>query len=159
MKRFLAWRGHPWLALVARIYLAAVFLFACVHKIADPGEFALDIATYDILPLVLINPLAICLPWLELGAGLLLLVGYRSRGAALAVLGMMIMFLVAIVMALSKGLEMSCGCFASQAMESDPIGVWTVFRDSAWLLTAAYVIAVDKHPIGIERLFMRRRET
>lgn len=157
MRRLMEWRGHSWLALFARIYLAGVFLFACIHKIAYPSQFALDIATYDILPLVLINPMAICLPWLELGAGLLLLTGYRSRGAALAIAGMMLMFIMAIAIALAKGLEMSCGCFASQAMESDPIGVWTIFRDSAWLLMATYVILFDSQPFGLERWLRKRR--
>jgi uncharacterized membrane protein YphA (DoxX/SURF4 family) len=32
------WKGHPWLALAVRLYLAGVFLFACVHKIANPAE-------------------------------------------------------------------------------------------------------------------------
>ncbi len=157
MNRFSKWRGHPWLALAVRVYLAGVFLFACVHKIANPSEFAMDIATYDILPLVLINPMAICLPWVELGAGILLLIGYRSKGAALAIAGMMFMFLVAIILALSKDIEMSCGCFASQAMESDPIGTWTVFRDSSWLLMAVYVIILDRHPMGIETWMNARR--
>ena len=154
MKEFAQWSGHPWLALAARIYLAGVFLFACIHKIANPAEFAMDIATYEILPLVLINPMAICPPWVELGTGLLLLTGYKSRGAALAIAGMMLMFLIAIVMALAKGLDMSCGCFASQAMESDPIGIWTVFRDSSWLLMAIYVTVLDRQPLGIERLIL-----
>ncbi len=159
MKPFVQWKGHSLLALIARLYLAGIFLFACIHKIANPADFAMDIATYDILPLVFVNPMAICLPWVELGAGILLLAGYKSRGAAMAIGGMMLMFLLAIIIALVKGLDMSCGCFASQAMESDPIGAWTVVRDTSWLLLALYVIVFDRHPIGLDRWLEKRRQT
>lgn len=157
MRRLVQWRGHAWLALPARLYLAWVFIYACIHKIAHPGSFALDIATYDILPLELINPLAITLPWVELGAGVLLVLGWRSRGAALAIVGMMVMFMVAIAMALDAGLDMSCGCFASQAMEDDPIGGWTLVRDSAWLLLGLYVFVFDRRPLGLDGWLAKRR--
>ena len=160
MNRFLNWSGHSWLALPARLYLGWVFVFACLHKIAHPGMFALDIATYDILPLSVINLLAVTLPWVELFAGAMLIVGFRVRGASLAVLGMMVMFIVAILMALAKGLDMSCGCFASQAaVEDDPISYMTILRDSGWLFLSGYVAIFDRNAIGIDRLLSRRRKS
>ena len=57
MKGLLTWRGHAWLALPLRWYLGVVFLMACAHKILHPASFALDVDTYDILPLALIKPL------------------------------------------------------------------------------------------------------
>ncbi len=71
---FIDWRGHAWLALAARLYLGGIFLFAAAHKVWDPAGFALDVATYDILPLELVNLQAIILPWVEVVAALLLLV-------------------------------------------------------------------------------------
>jgi hypothetical protein len=62
MRALFDWRGHAIFALAARLYLAAIFLFACWHKILQPAAFALDIATYQILPLGLVNPLAIVCP-------------------------------------------------------------------------------------------------
>lgn len=160
MSRFLKWSGHAWLSLPARLYLGWVFVYACIHKIAHPGVFALDIATYDILPLELVNIMAITLPWIELCAGVMLIVGFRTRGAALAVLGMMVMFIVAILMALGKGLDMSCGCFASQAAaEDDPISYMTILRDSGWLFLSVYVVLFDRNPIGIDRLLGKRRKS
>ncbi len=151
------WRGHSWLALAARLYLGWVFVYACLHKIAYPGMFALDIATYDILPLWVINLAAVTLPWVELFAGAMLIVGFRVRGASLAVAGMMVMFMVAIVIALDKGLGMACGCFASQTTEEDPISFLTVLRDSGWLFLAVYVAIFDRNAIGIDRLQKKRR--
>ena len=134
-----------------------MFIVACLHKIADPHVFALDIATYDILPLSEINLMAITLSWIELFAGIMLVAGFRVRGAALAVAGMMVMFLVAVIIALDKGLDMSCGCFASQTTEEDPISYLTVLRDAGWLLLAVYVAVFDRRVIGLDRLLIKRR--
>ena len=76
--------GRPgWLTLAARLYLAYVFLLACWFKIADPPAFALSVATYQFLPLSLINITALVMPWTELLAGAMLLLGLRVRAAAL----------------------------------------------------------------------------
>lgn len=159
MKRFLSWPGHSWLALPARWYLGAVFVVACLHKIAHPGSFALDIATYDIIPLQLVNLMAITLPWIELFAGLMLIVGFRTRGAALAIGGMLVVFIAAIVIALDRGLDMSCGCFASQsAAADDPISYLTVLRDCGWLLISLYILFFDRRPIGLDFVLVRRKK-
>jgi len=161
MERLFAWRGHTILALLARLYLAAIFLFACWHKIVDPRAFAVDVATYQILPLALVNPVAIVLPWVELVAGLMLLLGVRVRAGALLVAAMMSVFLVALGSALSRGLQMSCGCFASQGAAADPISAKTVLRDLGWLALALYVLIFDARPLGWSSLWqaLRRRLT
>ena len=155
MIRFVTWSGHSWLGLLARLYLGYVFISACLHKIAHPGVFALDIATYDILPLALVNPMAICLPYIELAAGVMLILGLRTRAAALMVWGMMVMFVVAVSIALANGLDASCGCFASQALEEDPISYKTILRDVGWLLLSMYVLMMDRHVLGVDRLLWR----
>ena len=159
MSKILNWPGHAFLSLPMRWYLAYVFIFACLHKIAHPELFAVDVATYDVLPLSLINVMAIILPWVELVAGGMLVLGFRSRAAALMVVGMMVMFIVALAMALAEGLVMSCGCFASQgAQDEDPISYKTVLRDTAWLALGLYVVLFDKNALGIDRLLNRRRK-
>lgn len=148
-------RVAAWLAVPARWYLGVLFIGASLHKIAAPHSFALDIATYDILPLALVNLVAIVLPWLEVSAGGMLLVGWRVRAAALLVTAMMVVFLVALVIALARGLDMSCGCFASQGAIEDPISRWTVLRDLVWLALAGFVVACDRGLAGIELLGRR----
>jgi uncharacterized membrane protein YphA (DoxX/SURF4 family) len=157
MNRLLNWAGHAWLALPLRWYLGWVFVLACLHKIAHPGSFAVDVATYGILPISLVNLTAITLPWVELTAGIMLIVGFKARAAALMVFGMMVMFIAALVIALAQGLDMSCGCFASQgAQGEDPISSMTVLRDVGWLMLSVYVMLFDDSPIGIDRILARR---
>jgi uncharacterized membrane protein YphA (DoxX/SURF4 family) len=140
-----------WAAVPARWYLGVLFVGACLHKIADPHAFAVDIATYDILPLVLVNLAAITLPWVELAAGSMLVVGWRVRTAALLVAGMMVVFLAALAVALSRGLDMSCGCFASAGVAEDPISWLTVVRDLVWLALAVFVVVYDTELLGLGR--------
>lgn len=152
-----AGRAAAWLAVPARWYLGVLFVGACLHKIADPRAFALDVATYDVLPLALVNVVAIVLPWVELAAGGMLLAGTRTRAAALLVTAMMLVFLVALLSALSRGLDMSCGCFASQGAEEHPISRLTVLRDLGWAGLAVFVLSFDRSLAGLDALIGRRR--
>jgi len=157
MNALAAWRGHAWLALAARLYLGVVFLLACVHKIAHPEAFALDIAAYDFLPTELVNLFAIVVPWIELATGVMIIVGFRARAAALLMGLMLVAFIIALAVALARGLDLSCGCFAPGVGESDPISGWTLVRDGAWLALALYVLLLDRAPLGLDRLLAARR--
>ena len=150
-----AWRGHTFIALAARLYLGSLFLFACWHKLLDPHAFAVDIATYQMLPLAVVNPLAIVLPWVELVTGLMLVLGLRTRAASLLAAAMLAMFTAAITVAVARGLDLACGCFASQGAAEDPISWQTIVRDAAWLLLALYALRFDRRPLGIDRLLGR----
>ncbi len=151
-----SWRGHRYIGLACRLFIGGVFVGACLFKIKDPEAFALAIATYDILPTSLINLTAVILPWLELSSGLLIIIGIKVRASALLISGMMIMFMIALAVALTRGIDMSCGCFASQEA-GDQISVMTMFRDVFFLLPALYVLVFDTHPIGVCSL--RRAKT
>ena len=159
MNRVFAFRGHAWIALVARLYLGGVFLAACAHKILRPGMFAIDVATYQFLPLYLVNLFALVLPWVEAFTGVMLILGIRVRAASLLIIGMMISFMIALTWALYLGLDMSCGCFASQAAaQDDPISWRTLLRDAFWLVLSIYVFALDRDAIGVERLLNKWRQ-
>ena len=120
--------------------------------------FAVDVATYQLLPLWSVNFFALVLPYVELVAGAMLVVGYRVRASSLLILLMLLSFVTGIVWALHLGLDMSCGCFASQAAaKDDPISWLTVVRDSIWVAQAAYVLWLDKKPIGLDRWLTKRQ--
>jgi uncharacterized membrane protein YphA (DoxX/SURF4 family) len=151
-RRALALIGIP-----VRVYLGAVFISASLYKILVPYEFALNIATYQILPLHLVNLTAIVLPWLELITGVLLIAGFWTKENALLILGMMLMFTIALTIALARGYEMTCGCFASREA-ADEIGVGTLVRDLFWIALAAYALFLDDGRYGLDRFLGRRRQ-
>jgi putative oxidoreductase len=157
MNHFRDWPGHRWLALAARVYLGVVFLMACWHKILSPEVFAVDVATYQFLPLALVNLFALVLPWVELLAGVMLVIGLRTRAGASLVVLMMIAFMVGLFHALALGLDMSCGCFASSAATGeDAISGWTLLRDAGWLALGVYVLVFDRRPMGLDGWLVTR---
>ena len=140
-----------------RCFLAIVFIWAAVHKIVDPAEFALNLATYQILPLSLINLQAIGLPWLELIIGIFLLLGLWTRESALVTVGMNIMFIIAISIALYRGEEIMCGCFAS-GDAGHQIDKYLLFRDIGLMLVGAYIVWIGPQWGTLDRYLMKRRE-
>lgn len=152
--RLLRFVSHPALSLVLRIYLAGVFIYASLHKINFPAEFADNIASYLIVPYWLVNPLAVFMPWLELVCGLFLLAGVRVRASALIIAGMLVMFTVAVIVALVQDTPIGCGCFQSAG---EAISWWTALRDLAWLAMAAHVYRFDSL-VHLDRLFMLNPE-
>lgn len=94
-----------------RIFIGIVFVAFSWNKIIDPFLFSKQIHNYELLPIWAENPLAIVLPWMELAAGVMLIFGLWVRQAALLVISMMVVFITASIWAMSKGLDISCGCF------------------------------------------------
>jgi putative oxidoreductase len=91
------WFHHPYVLLVFRLFLAAVFIYAAVQKVGRPNAFADEIHSYGVVsygpPLYIV---AVVLPWLELICGISLVTGIFVRGSALILLGLNAMFLVVI---------------------------------------------------------------
>jgi len=142
-------------AVAARTSLAATFIWACLHKIAAPSEFALQVATYQILPLGLINLQAIALPWVELTVGLALLIGFWTRPAALVTVGMNIMFIVAIAMALNADLHLQCGCFAAPGA-GEEMNASLIVRDAAFILVAGLLIRLGPDRFTLDAVLKKR---
>ena len=51
------------------------------------------------------------LPWLEIAAGVALVTRWMERGGLLILTALTTVFIVASVVAKSRGLDISCGCF------------------------------------------------
>lgn len=129
MKRLIA---SPLLAVIFRWILGLIFIYASIHKITDPFAFSEAIYNYRILPDVLINPLAIWLPWLELTAGLSLIIGVWTKGGALIISFLSLSFAIALGSALFRGMDISCGCFYSSGTKR--IADWVTIAQDLWLL-------------------------
>ena len=80
-------------------------------KIIEPVEFARDIDNYKMLPWKLGVGLALYLPWLEVFCGLALITRVLYRGGVFILTGLMSLFIVVSIIAKTRGLDVSCGCF------------------------------------------------
>jgi uncharacterized membrane protein YphA (DoxX/SURF4 family) len=105
---------------LARMLIAAVFLYAGVVKLGTSERFAITIAQFFILPLAWVGLFAAALPWLEILVGLLLLVPRTARAGAWCAAALLIVFLAALTWAWSQGFVVDCGCFGDTEDEPQP---------------------------------------
>lgn len=127
---------------VGRLLLGAVFIYASWDKILDPAAFAAIITNYQLLPPVLVNIAALVLPWLELVCGICLVLNRWTRGSALMVAALMVIFMGALGYSAYRGLDIACGCFTMTG--EAPKNIWGyLVRDIALL---ALAITLLLHP-------------
>lgn len=139
-----------YLALVFRVYIGWIFIYASMYKISYAGEFAETIAGYQIVPFWAVNFMAVVMPWTELFCGLLLVVGVRTKSAAAVVAAMLVMFIFAIAVNLIRGTPIGCGCF--QTVE-EPMNWTTLVRDFIWLAMTLHVYFSDS-ALQLEKKFL-----
>lgn len=101
-----------WLTSFLRIGFGLVFLAAGVSKIAHPVDFAQIIFNYQMVPDLLVNPMALLLPWVEVVCGAALVTNCLVRGAASILSVLLLLFLGALWFNISRGLDVNCGCFS-----------------------------------------------
>ncbi len=142
-----------YVVLAARLFIGGLFVYASMYKIMDPAEFAGAIRNYLILPAAWSNVVALTLPWIEVVAGALLVLGIQSRPAALLTTGMLTVFLGAVVYAYATGLDIDCGCFGSPESSGGRVGVAHIVRDLALVLVSFAVVLWDRGDFGLETMF------
>lgn len=120
---------------VAQLAIGVLFLVAALGKIGDLSNFALQVHNYRLAPLWSQNLIAMTLPWVELLAGLALVLGVRPRAGAVILLVLMAGFTVAVGAAWARGLDFECGCFGKAS--ASRIGAQKLFENLGWLVVAA----------------------
>jgi uncharacterized membrane protein YphA (DoxX/SURF4 family) len=101
----------PWIFELLRLGLGVVFVWAGTVKFQAPQAFADSIASFRLLPVELINPLALGLPPFEVATGSMCILGFRRRLGTFSALVLCTIFSAALISALVRGLEVDCGCF------------------------------------------------
>lgn len=101
-----------WTVLLLSLAVGGFYVYASVHKIADPPDFAKSILNYKLVPWYAINLTAIFLPWFELLGGLAVITGIGRRGGSLGLGLLSIIFALAIGYNLYRGHPTFCGCFS-----------------------------------------------
>ncbi|HSB63703.1 MAG TPA: MauE/DoxX family redox-associated membrane protein [Thermoanaerobaculia bacterium] len=103
--------GSPWLTVRVQIALGVFFVAAALPKLVDPPSFAHMIYNYRLVPGAFVNLMALVMPWLELLAGLALILGIWTRASAGLVAALLLVFVAAISLNLVRGNAIDCGCF------------------------------------------------
>lgn len=94
--------------------LGAVFCLAGFLKISDPIGFHADLLAYELpMPDVVSRLVAVVFPCLELICGVGLIIGFWRESVSLLALTMSSIFVLMLVQAMVRGLDLNCGCFGS----------------------------------------------
>ena len=133
--------NNKYLLLIIRLFLGFVFIYAAVTKISEPEGFSQAIYNYKLLPLFLVNILAIILPWIELTAGVLLIFGVLVKENSAILNGLLIIFIIAIVVSLFRGLDINCGCFGT--VDGSKVGLIKILENIGLLILGYLLIKFD----------------
>lgn len=146
---------NDWVSLIFRVVLGALFIYASLDKIGNPADFARIMNNYHLLPGSLVNVSALFLPWLELLVGAALILGTKTEGAATIVAGLLIVFIIAAIISMARGLNIECGCFSTSSRVRK-VGMALFFEDTAMLVAALYVMINGAGRWALDRLPVRR---
>ena len=129
--------ANRWLNLALRLFIGGMFVYAAWDKVLEPSGFAMAVRGYKIIPFSLSNLFALCVSWSELVAGIMLILGIFPRKAAAAIGILLVMFIVAIITTLVRGMVVDCGCFGKEGGSSTS---WILIVRNVALLAGCYLI-------------------
>ena len=133
------------IALLCRVILGVILIYASIDKIVHPAEFAKAIGNYNVLPFGLENLLGIVLPILELLVGICLVFGIMLDGSAIIAAGMMIVFIIALSQAMIRGIDINCGCFKVTVENGGhQVGIRRIIEDFLFLGMSLMVLSRGK---------------
>lgn len=140
----------------SRLFLGFVFAYSGLLKFLDPIEnFRGLLADYTILPYFTIPWFALIMPWLELTAGVFLIVGLAVRQSALLLSFFSISFLV--VLLLSRWIlgisPESCGCFGEGGLRLSTNQV--LMLDVFDFLIGLHLFLRHRHPWSLDSFFKK----
>ena len=125
----MAWRVFEW---IARLALGALFIYAGYVKLRNPFLFEMAVDGYQLLPATGVIVVARGLPWMEVALGLVLWSGWKLNYSATFTALLLGVFLAAMAITYSRGIEAVCGCFGP----TERISPRTLARDSLLFLLA-----------------------
>ena len=107
--------AKQYLRTIIQVALGVLFVYSSGMKLFVSGldAFLKDVGNFEIVSAPLDMLVAYSLPWLELFAGLFLIIDVLRRGAVLAATGMTLVFIAAIGSGWWRGLDLHCGCFGN----------------------------------------------
>lgn len=137
--------------LAIRAVPAGLFLWAGLSKVFDRQASILAVDAYQVLPDVMIRIVASLLPWIEIGVGVLLILGLFVRFAGIATAVLASVFIVALVQAKARGLAIDCGCFGGGGA-GDGVTWWDVARDIPIVIAGIYLARRPVGPLQLDNL-------
>lgn len=154
----------PWLSVPLRLSLGGLFLIAAYNKLFimnGPQLFSNSINAFKVFDPrsqeTLVQLATFVTPWIELVAGVALVLGVWTRAAA-GVLGVLLIgFIGLIARILSMGEAPECGCFGKISPFCPvKLSSCNLIQNGIMLAAAITIMACRKHVLALENLFCKR---
>jgi uncharacterized membrane protein YphA (DoxX/SURF4 family) len=127
-----------------------VFIFSGFSKLLLPhAEVVALVQQYQVLPAWLVSITAMFLPWIEVGSGTALLIGFCTTPAALLIAVQLVNFSILMVVVLAAGIPIEdCGCFGHLGLPETPLQV--LVRDLLMLALLVPVFLRQRDTLGLD---------
>lgn len=132
----------PWISLVARLALGAMWLFYSLPKLGSPEVNVASVRNFQILPSGLVSTFAYTQPYVELALGLLIIAGLGTRLVA-ALSGVALLVYIGGIASLgARGIHITCGCGGAGGAVAAGKTRYTldILRDVAYLIPVAWLL-------------------
>jgi len=139
--------NNPILILIFRLVVGFIFLSFGASKINIADKFASEIGNYALMPEFSLNIIALILPWLELMVGIFLILGIRLRATAIISSILLIIFIIAVLSAMIRGLDINCGCSSTHPQK---VGIPKILENFGLLILSILIIIFPNSKLGIE---------
>ncbi|MBC7773239.1 MAG: DoxX family protein [Pyrinomonadaceae bacterium] len=146
------------LSLPLRLALGVLFLFAAYNKLFvenGPSLFAASIKAFKVIDPVdhaKVFQLAVFVtPWVEIVAGLALVLGLWTRAAAGVLAGLLLVFIALIASVLHRELDTECGCFGKLSPFCPAkISNCNIYQNVVLLAMAGLIMWSPKHYLSMD---------
>ncbi|MCL5020798.1 MAG: DoxX family membrane protein [Bacteroidetes bacterium] len=145
------------IAFAARVLLGAIFAAAGILKDASMHSFILTVSAYDIVSIRLVPAFAVAVVSLEISFGFTLTAGFFSRLSAAVLSFLSLIFLIAVVVEITRGNNGACGCFGSVVREK--IGLTSTVRDFLLFSIGIWLSTKRTHRWSVDELIKMKSRT
>jgi len=128
--------------LLLSLIIGGIFIYAASPKILAPDAFYLDIIGYNLVGGFLAKVIALWLPWVELLAGIGVILGVWYLPNLRILQWLLSVFVVLLFITLLRGITTDCGCFGSAGGR---VTWWHVFGDLVLLLMTTFLISWTRY--------------
>ena len=148
-----------WVSVSARLILGIVLIWAGASKVTNLVGSVQATAAYQILPYDLAKVVGQALPFIEIGVGILLVIGLFTRiiGAVGAL--MMLAFVIAIASVWARGISIDCGCFGEGGAISEAEAIakypWEILRDLGLMACGIWLVIIKKPFLAVDSSLFR----
>jgi uncharacterized membrane protein YphA (DoxX/SURF4 family) len=146
---------RAWISTLFRFVLAGVWFWAGIVKLLEPGGARDAIIAYRVFPAWSVDFLGWALPAVEVGLGVLLLIGLFTRWAALITALLMTAFIIGISSVWIRGYSIDCGCFGGGGDVSEAGKTWRydseLLRDFLFTGMAVWLVAWPRTFFSLDR--------